>query len=81
MGKGAGGGKGLPLTPSQIIGGPAPPPPSSYAYVYVKKKYISFFWPSSEVKFWVLRPFQAYFTFIEPIVNQRWAKTGVPGEN
>ena len=27
-----------------------------------------------------LRPFQEYFTYIEPIVNQRWAKTGVPGE-
>ena len=30
----------------------------------------------------VLRPFQDYFTYFEPIVNQRWwAKTGVPGEN
>ena len=29
---------------------------------------------------WVLRPFQEYFTYIEPIVNQRWGKTGVPGE-
>ena len=28
----------------------------------------------------VLRPFQDYFTRIEPIVNQRWAKTGVPRE-
>ena len=27
----------------------------------------------------VLRPFQDYFTYFEPIVNQRWAKTGVPG--
>ena len=26
---------------------------------------------------WVLRPFQEYFTYIEPIVHQRWAKTGV----
>ena len=31
-------------------------------------------------KIWVLRPFQEYFTYVEPIVNQRWAKTGVPGE-
>ena len=23
---------------------------------------------------WVLRPFQEYFTYIEPIVHQRWAK-------
>ena len=30
--------------------------------------------------FWVLRPFQEYFTYIEPIVHRRWAKTGVPGE-
>ena len=29
---------------------------------------------------WVLWPFQEYFTYIEPIVNQRWGKTGVPGE-
>ena len=28
----------------------------------------------------VLRPFQEYFTYIEPIVHQRWAKTGEPGE-
>ena len=30
-------------------------------------------------KKWVLRPFQEYFTYIEPTVNQRWAKSGVPG--
>ena len=29
---------------------------------------------------WVLRPFQEYFTYIEQIIHQRWAKTGVPGE-
>ena len=29
----------------------------------------------------VLPSFQGYFTSFEPIVNQRWAKTGVPGEN
>ena len=29
---------------------------------------------------WVLCLFQEYFTYIEPIVHQRWAKTGVPGE-
>ena len=29
---------------------------------------------------WVLRPFQEYFTYIEPIVHQRWTKTGEPGE-
>ena len=29
---------------------------------------------------WVLRPFQEYFTYIEPIVHRRWAKTGEPGE-
>ena len=27
----------------------------------------------------VLQPFQEYFTYIEPIVHQRWAKTGEPG--
>ena len=31
-------------------------------------------------EFSVLRPFRKYFTDIEAIVNQRWAKTGVPGE-
>ena len=34
----------------------------------------------SKVNIWVLRPFQEYFTYIEPIVNHRLAKTGVPGE-
>ena len=29
---------------------------------------------------WVLWPFQEYCTYIEPIVNQMWAKTGVPEE-
>ena len=28
---------------------------------------------------WVLRPFQEYFAYIEPMVHQRWAKTGEPG--
>ena len=27
---------------------------------------------------WVLRSFQEYFTYIEPIVHRRWAKTGEP---
>ena len=26
---------------------------------------------------WVLRPFQEYFTYIEPIVHRRWAKTSI----
>ena len=30
---------------------------------------------------WVLWPFQEYFTYIEPIVHQRWVKTREPGEN
>ena len=29
---------------------------------------------------WVLWPFQEYFTYIEPIIHQRWVKTGEPGE-
>ena len=29
---------------------------------------------------WGLWPFQEYFTYIQPIVQQRWAKTGEPGE-
>ena len=33
-----------------------------------------------KIKDWVLRPFQEYFNYIEPIFNQRWAKAGVPGE-
>ena len=32
------------------------------------------------IQIWILRPFQEYFTYIGPIVNQRSAKTGVPGE-
>ena len=31
-------------------------------------------------KIWILLPFQKYFTYIELFINQRWAKTGVPGE-
>ena len=27
-----------------------------------------------------LQPFEEYFTYIEPIVHQRWANTGKPGE-
>ena len=30
---------------------------------------------------WVLQPFQEYLTYIEPIVHQRWAKTGDPRKN
>ena len=30
---------------------------------------------------WVLRPFQEYSTYIEPIVHHSWGKTGEPGEN
>ena len=37
--------------------------------------YFSFFF-----LIWVLWPFQEYFTYIEPIVHQRWVKTGEPGE-
>ena len=29
---------------------------------------------------WVLRPFQEYFTYIEPMVHPRWVKTGEPRE-
>ena len=45
--------------------------PLGYIYVHV---FFFFF------LIWVLRPFQEYFTYIEPIVHRRWAKTGVPGE-
>ena len=31
------------------------------------------------LKIWVLLLFQEYFTCIEPIVHQKWAKTGEPG--
>ena len=31
------------------------------------------------LKIWVLLPFQEYFTCIEPIVHQKWGKTGEPG--
>ena len=42
---------------------------------YVVGTHLNFFF-----LIWVLRPFQEYFTYIEPIVHRRWAKTGVPGE-
>ena len=29
---------------------------------------------------WVLRPFQEYFTYIQLIIHQRWAKTREPVE-
>ena len=29
----------------------------------------------------VLLPFQDYFIYFEPFVNQRWTQTGVPEEN
>ena len=35
---------------------------------------------NSKVKSWGLRSFQEYFTSIEPKINERWKKTGVPGE-
>ena len=44
-----------------------------YKYIHV---YIVFFF----VLIWVLWPLQEYFNYIEPIVYQRWAKTGEPGE-
>ena len=30
---------------------------------------------------WVLQPFQEYFTYIKPIIHQRWAKTEEPRKN
>ena len=30
--------------------------------------------------FGFLRPFHEYFTYIEPIIHQKWAKTEEPGE-
>ena len=33
-----------------------------------------------KINIWVLQPIQEYCTYIEPVVNQRWAKTGVPRE-
>ena len=33
-----------------------------------------------KLNIWVLRPFQENFSYIEPTVNQRWAKTGGPRE-
>ena len=46
-------------------------------YVSYRRIYIFFLF---FIFIWVLRPFQEYFTYIEPIVHQRWAKTGEPGE-
>ena len=42
--------------------------------IYLNKDKIFFF-------IWVLRPFQEYFTYIEPIVHRRWAKTEYPEKN
>ena len=33
-----------------------------------------------KIKIWVLWPFQEYFTYDELIINQKRAKTRVPGE-
>ena len=37
-------------------------------------------WVFSFFFIWILWPFQEYFTYIEPIIHQRWAKTGEPRE-
>ena len=39
-----------------------------------------FIWKTNLFFIWVLRPFQEYINYIEPIVHQRWAKTREPGE-
>ena len=44
------------------------------------QKLLEFFFFFFFFLIWVLRPFQEYFTYIEPIVHRRWAKTGEPGE-
>ena len=49
--------------------------------IFISRKNFMLNWIEYDFFFiWVLRPFQEYFTYIEPIVNQRWGKTGVPGE-
>ena len=40
------------------------------------KSYLFFFF----FLIWVLRPFQEYYICTEPIVHQRWGKTGEPGK-
>ena len=47
----------------------------NYKYCSFRVSFFFFFF-----LIWVLRPFQEYFTYIEPIVHRRWAKTGEPGE-
>ena len=51
-------------------------PYSSKVDIFIQERFFFFFF----FLIWVLRPFQEYFTYIEPIVHQRCAKTGVPGE-
>ena len=45
-----------------------------YQHFLVEKRIFFFFF------IWILQPFQEYFTYFQPIVHQRWAKTGEPGE-
>ena len=37
-------------------------------------------WRVRILKIWFLQPFQEYFTYIKPIVNQSWVKSSVSGE-
>ena len=47
---------------------------------YILKCFTALEWCFFFFLIWILRPFQEYFTYIEPIVHRRWAKTGEPGE-
>ena len=42
--------------------------------------FVQIIWRKRKGKIRVLLPFQEYFTYIEPIVNQRWMQIGVLGE-
>ena len=41
---------------------------------------LSFFFFFFFFLFLFFAPVEDYFTYIEPIIHQRWAKTGEPGE-
>ena len=51
-----------------------------HLFLWRNKKNINTFGFFFFIIIWVLRPFQEYFTYIEQIVHQRWAKTREPRE-
>ena len=51
----------------------------AYLSMYAKNTAL-YFQSRNSFFFFILWPFQKFFTYIKPIVHQRWAKTGESGE-